>query len=361
MLYLNLAKHILYHNLGWIPYPSICTYLITWRCELNCYMCNIPSLQDKAELDTQQVKSLFEQFKELDVVRITGGEPFVRKDLEEIVEYIISHCNPSTVVLNTNGYQSQRIIEFSKGFMLPSNKRGQRGVSSSPEFHYRVSLDGMGEWHDEIRGVKGAFERAQTTLEELVRLRKEKGLCVGVNLTITRKNIDQIEPLQDLCQRLGVDLQYQVARRDRYLYENYQEGERDMELDFFEPFSQDEIERIVEALSRDTRSFDFKEGLVKKFFNEGLKNRLLYNKREPDTRCVALTSHIRILPDGKVPICIQSNTRVGDLTKETLEELWFGKKIERYRKMVRECPGCWMPCDVIPSAIYTGSLFKALL
>ncbi|MFN3467583.1 MAG: SPASM domain-containing protein, partial [Candidatus Brocadiales bacterium] len=165
---------------------------------------------------------------------------------------------------------------------------------------------------------------------------------------------------QAFCQRLGADLQYQVARRDRYLYENYQEKEREMELDFFDPFSQDELEKIVECVSMDNTSFDFKEGLVKRFFNEGLKNRLLYGKRKPDTPCVALTSHIRILPDGRVPICIQSNVKVGDLTKETLEELWFGQKIERYRKMVRECPGCWMPCDVIPSAIYTGSLFKAL-
>lgn len=352
-LYLNLAKHILYHNLGWIPYPSICTYLITWRCELNCFMCNIPELQDKAELDTSQAKALFEQFNGLDVVRITGGEPFVRKDLEEIIEHILTHCGTGTVVLNTNGYQSQRIIEFARG--LPSVGNGPAA------FHFRVSLDGVGDRHDEIRGVKGAFERAKETLEELVGLRKEKGLCVGVNLTITRKNIDQIEPLQDFCQRLGIDLQYQVARRDRYLYENYQEKEREMELDFFDSFSQEEIEKIVECVSRDNTSFDFKEGLVKKFFNEGLKNRLLYGKRKPDTPCVALTSHIRILPDGRVPVCIQSNTRVGDLTKETLEELWFGQKIERYRKMVRECPGCWMPCDVIPSAIYTGSLFKAML
>ncbi|MFN3466813.1 MAG: radical SAM protein, partial [Candidatus Brocadiales bacterium] len=183
-LYLNLAKHILYHNLGWIPYPSICTYLITWRCELACYMCNIPELQDKAELDTSQAKALFSQFKGLDVVRITGGEPFVRKDLEEIIEHILIHCGTNTVVLNTNGYQSQRIIEFARG--IPSVGNG------SATFHFRVSLDGAGDRHDEIRGVKGAFERAQTTLEELVGLRKEKGLSVGVNLTITRKNIDQI-------------------------------------------------------------------------------------------------------------------------------------------------------------------------
>ncbi len=347
-MYLNLLKHIVYNNLGLITYPCICTYLITWRCELNCYMCNIPSLENKDELSTEQVKALFRQFKQLDVLRITGGEPFVRKDLEEVVNYILAHCGPSTVVLNTNGYQSQRIIGFAE-------EMAARG------FHFRISLDGVGERHDEIRGVGGAFNRAQETMEELVKLRKEKGFSVGVNLTITRRNIDQIRPLQDFCRKLGVDLQYQVARRDRYLYENSQEGEREMELDLFDSFTREEVERIVEALANDTESFNFKEGLVKNFFNEGLKNRLVYDKKRPDTPCVALTSHIRILPDGKVPVCIQSNTKIGDLTKESLEELWFGKKIERYRRMVKECPGCWMPCDVIPSAIYTGSLFKALL
>ncbi|HHT9117003.1 MAG TPA: radical SAM/SPASM domain-containing protein [Candidatus Hypogeohydataceae bacterium YC38] len=346
-LYLNLLKHILFNNLNIIPTPSLCTFLVTWRCELKCYMCRIPGLKDKSEMDTSQVKAIFNDLNTLDVVRITGGEPFVREDLPEIVQHIIRTSNPSTIMINTNGFQTSKIIDFAEAM-------------GSPRFHFRISLDAVGERHDEIRCLRGAFQRAYDTLKGLVKLREGLGFCVGVNITITKRNIDQIEPLQRLCQGLGVDLQYQMARDDRYLLEPNDGDFRQSEFSFFDPLSEEELAEIVEGISRDTRSYNFKEGLVKRYFNEGLRNRLLYGKKTPNTRCVALTSHIRILPNGEVPICIHSNTRVGDLTKQSLREIWFGKGIEHYREMVRNCPGCWMPCEVAPNAIYTGSILRAL-
>lgn len=345
-LYLNILKHILFNNLGIVPAPSLCTFLVTWRCELRCYMCNIPNLGDKSEMNLDQIKAIFNQLNTLDAVRLTGGEPFVREDLSEIVEHILETSNPSTIILNTNGFQTSKIIGFAERF-------------GSPGFHFRVSLDGVGERHDEIRCMKGAYDKALDTLKELIRLRKALGLCIGVNLTITRRNIDQIGPLQELCQGLGVDLIYQIARDDRYLLEPEPVERRRAEFSFFDSLSQKDLEGIVEMVSKDTRSYNFREGLVKRFFNEGLRNRLLYGKKVPSTRCVALTSHIRILPNGELPICIHSGTRVGDLRRQDFRELWFGPEIERYRRMVRECPGCWIPCEVAPNAIYTGSILRS--
>ncbi|OHB36933.1 MAG: hypothetical protein A3C38_03850 [Planctomycetes bacterium RIFCSPHIGHO2_02_FULL_50_42] len=347
-LYLNLLKHIVYNNINRIPAPALCTFLITWRCELKCSMCSIPEREDKAEMDTAQVKAVFDQLDTLDVVRITGGEPFVRDDLAEVVRHIIKVSDPGTIMINTNGIQTQKIVAFARDL-------------GSPRFHFRVSLDGVGERHDEIRG-RNAFNKAHATLEGLVRVRARQGIALGVNLTITGKNIDQMEPMQKMCSDLGVDLQYQLARDDRYLLEPHLDTEVGGrgEFSFLDPFSPEDINRILDNISRDTRSFNFREGLVKKFFNKGLRNRLLHNKKVPNTKCVALTSHIRILPTGEVPICIHSNTIVGDLTRQNFHELWFGEKIERHRKTVRNCPGCWMPCEVAPNAIYTGSIVKAL-
>ncbi|MEE9558781.1 MAG: radical SAM protein [Candidatus Brocadiales bacterium] len=348
-LYLNLLKHVIYNNLRWTPAPALCTFLITWRCELKCSMCSIPEREDKAEMDTDQIKAVFDQLDQLDVVRITGGEPFVRDDLEEVVRHIIKVSDPSVMMINTNGIQTQKIVEFADEL-------------GSPRFHFRVSLDGVDSHHDDIRGAK-SFDKAYATLDGLVRLRERRGIALGVNLTITRGNIDQIEPLQEMCDGLGVDLQYQLARDDRILLESRSDtdemGKRG-EFSFLDPFTPEEIDRILENILKDTQSFNFREGLIKKFFNEGLKNRLLYNKKTPSTRCVALTSHIRILPTGEVPVCIHSNTIVGDLTKQDFRELWYGEEMERYRETVRNCPGCWMPCEVAPNAIYTGSIIKAL-
>ncbi|MFQ5956747.1 MAG: radical SAM protein, partial [Candidatus Brocadiales bacterium] len=105
-------------------------------------MCSIPEREDKREMDTAQIKAIFDQLDTLDVVRITGGEPFVRDDLDEIVRHIIRVSDPSTIMINTNGIQTDKIVEFAKGV-------------GSPRFHFRVSLDGVGSRHDEIRCFKG--------------------------------------------------------------------------------------------------------------------------------------------------------------------------------------------------------------
>ena len=63
-----------------------------------------------------------------------------------------------------------------------------------------------------------------------------------------------------------------------------------------------------------------------------------------------------MLPDGRVPIC-QFNTRsVGNLREKSFEEIWFGEEGTRGRQWVKDCPGCWAECEVLPSAVYTGDL-----
>ncbi|MEE9584574.1 MAG: radical SAM protein [Candidatus Brocadiales bacterium] len=347
-LYLNLLKHIVYNNLNWVPEPSICTFLITWRCELKCSMCSLPGMDDNGEMNTEQIKTVFSQLDCLDVVRITGGEPFVRNDLKEIVRHIIETSNPSAIILNTNGIQTQKIVEFAREL-------------GSSRFMFRVSLDAVGSKHDEIRGVEGAFEKTMSTLMEMVRLRERLGFSLGINMTIMKRNMDQIVALQELSRQLGVDLHYQIARDDRSLLEPRQKRVGPRELSFFDSFTRGELERIIEDIFKDSRGYNFKESLVKRYFHEGLKNRVLRGEKTPRPRCVSLTSHIRILPTGEVPICIHSNERIGDLTKQDYREIWFGEEIEPYRRMVRDCPGCWIRCEMAPSAIYTGDILRALV
>ncbi|MGE3775997.1 MAG: SPASM domain-containing protein, partial [Pirellulaceae bacterium] len=92
----------------------------------------------------------------------------------------------------------------------------------------------------------------------------------------------------------------------------------------------------------------------------GIRNRLLYKSAVPNPPCVALNSHLRIFPNGDVPTCQFNTERIGNLRRQSFQEIWHGSKSENQRQWVRECPGCWAECEVVPNAIYTLDLTRAL-
>ena len=121
-------------------------------------MCEIWRKNNQDEMTLEQIEALFSQFRRLDGIRITGGEPFLRSDLSKIVNIIQRHTNPGVVHITTNGFLTERIIEFTKS------------VDNPYKIHFKISIDAVGEKHDDIRGVPGAYKEALDTLRELARL-----------------------------------------------------------------------------------------------------------------------------------------------------------------------------------------------
>ena len=75
-------------------------------------------------------------------------------------------------------------------------------------------------------------------------------------------------------------------------------------------------------------------------------------------RCVALRSHLRLLPDGGVPVCQFNTQRAGNLLAQGFDEVWHGPQAREQREWVDTCNGCWAECEVVPNALYSGDLLK---
>jgi MoaA/NifB/PqqE/SkfB family radical SAM enzyme len=73
---------------------------------------------------------------------------------------------------------------------------------------------------------------------------------------------------------------------------------------------------------------------------------------------VALRSHLRLLPDGSVPVCQFNTERVGNLLEQPFDEVWQGLPARAQRTWVGGCSGCWAECEVVPNALYSGDLIK---
>jgi radical SAM protein with 4Fe4S-binding SPASM domain len=182
-------------------------YLIFWvtnLCDAHCPMC---FLKDKLNKDTQNNLSLgeFERiFNSLgrvkDNIILGGGEPFLRRDIDEICISADRICRPSLLTIPTNG-NNPKII-FSK----------VKSILESIDAHLllSLSLDGLPKTHERIRGVDGIFARLQETYEGLITLREifYPRLELQINTTLFKDNYEEFPQLYEFLKDRFADVQF---------------------------------------------------------------------------------------------------------------------------------------------------------
>lgn len=163
------------------------SFEVTNLCNLKCnHCCNDSSLFANKGLSKKEIFDLIDDLSKINTISIylTGGEPTIFPDFEEIIEYIYN--KKIDLVLATNGYNILPKID-----VIKKNISHRAGVF--------VSLDGLQEVHDEFRGVKGAFENTINAIKALV----DKGISARVSSVVWQKNISQLEEIIKLVKSLG--------------------------------------------------------------------------------------------------------------------------------------------------------------
>jgi len=167
----------------------IVVWNITRACNLQCVHCYNDSGPDKTcqEVSTPQAKIVIDDLASFGVPSIlfSGGEPLMRHDLFDLIEYAVGKS--LRAVISTNG----TLIAEDKARRIK-----QLGVS-----YVGISLDGIGPINDRFRGVSGAFERAVQGIRNC----QGAGVRVGLRLTLTRRNVQDIERLFDLFEAEGIE------------------------------------------------------------------------------------------------------------------------------------------------------------
>lgn len=346
--YSNIARSIVNNQLGRIELPSMVTFIVTWRCNLRCFMCDVWKKTDHDDMTPAEARAIFKQMPKLDTLRLTGGEPFLRRDFAQLVGSMLEGTDPTVLHLTTAGVMYERIVEFVKTF-------------GSKKLHLKVSIDAVGDRHDEIRGYRGLYNKSLRTLRTLAELREQYGFYLGVNQTLSDKNWDHIEPLREAMGELGIPVHYAIATDHYTLYRLNTSKEKekpDMRSVSLSDFTPEQLQYIFDQLDRRDAINDVPEWIVQRYYLHGLKNRLLKGIDSPKPQCIELHNHMRLMPNGDVMTCVYYPTVVGNLRKQTLQEVWYGDAIKPERELVKKCVGCWAGCEVKPNAIYTGDIVK---
>jgi MoaA/NifB/PqqE/SkfB family radical SAM enzyme len=354
---LHYPLRVLQNQRGWVPRPSFCTYLVCNRCNARCGMCDSWRIPRGVELDADQVYAVFRKLGSLDAVRLSGGEPFLRADLLPLAEAVVEASTPALLHITTNGSFPERLLGFVRSFSRPRR------------LHVMVSFDGMHEVHDQSRGRRVSFERALASVDALV-AERSRGIQVSVNHTIiSRAALRDHAELSALMAERGVDTQWVLAYAESSMYALGRRGQRAPELipmrgyplhpdlDRGEclAFAEAELCALGRIRSRSLR-------LAKRYYLQGLLARLQGEQpARPKPKCVALRSHVRLLPDGAVVVCQFNTEPIGNLTLQSFEDLWHAAAARRAREWVDACSGCWAECEVMPNAIYSGDLLAHAL
>lgn len=144
--------YMLFRALGWPKMlPINLTVGLTYRCNSRCKTCNVWQMKSDNELSTEEFDEVFRKLGEAYWFTMSGGEPFLKDDLVKICQSAHDNCKPGIINIPTNGLLFK---------VIPKRVEEILEVCPKSKIIANLSLDGVGEQHNEIRGVKGNFERA---------------------------------------------------------------------------------------------------------------------------------------------------------------------------------------------------------
>ena len=211
-LFTKIAPYLFdYKRKRWFGYknfqPMTVTYSVTAACQSRCKTCQIGHMymehpeRAKNDLSLDEIEKIFKSMKPVYFFNLSGGEPFLRKDLPDIVALACKYLRPRVIHTPTNAILSDRIIKNTDEIISIV-----RAYDSSVPFTVKPSIDGVGDLHDEIRGVKGNFEQLLKTINGLRKLEdKYDNFHLELGTVISNFNIDHLEEIEDFVHSLGVE------------------------------------------------------------------------------------------------------------------------------------------------------------
>lgn len=302
-------------------------FFVTNRCNAKCKHCFYwENLNKKDELSLEEIEEISKKLGTVQVLLLSGGEPLLRDDIFEIISIFIRNNNTKVVSIPTNA-------------LLPSHiaKVTERLALNFPEITFSInpSIDELFEKNDEIRGIKGAFEKSISTLHEIEKLRKKyTNIELVVNTTVSDFNYGEIDKMIEYFK--GFDITY-------HNFELLRGSPKEKNM-ILPP-----LEEIKKIHSKALRARNFyidkgKSGLIEKIsvlgitkYSQTIKENVLDSGGLPFV-CSAGKNIIVLDPNGDVKLC-ELLPSVGNLKEHNydIEQLLNSKTARQMSETVKKC------------------------
>lgn len=351
-LYNNIIYNLPY---GYAPLPRVVFWLITNRCNLRCYMCpfhgkdgaNFMSYKD--ELSTEECYKVIDNLEKSYRFSVKpligfmgGGEPFCKRDIFKILSYLTKKGFKFTVTTN---------------FSVMNKKMIDRLLGLKPK-DIRISLDGIGKTHDDVRGVKGTFDKVISNIKYIRQKSKRKTQRIRLNTVMLDNNIKDLYKMIDLARELSCDLNFQhLGFIDKKHFDAHCMltkkvlGTKAIKNTSFMTPKVRYVKKIIinyEGLKKYA-----KQKKVNLTFLPDIKKEEIYpyymdlDNYVHSDRCTYVWGAARISDKGDIFPCL--GYIFGNIMKADFDVIWNNKKARRFRKNLKKYklfPACIRCCKI---------------
>ncbi|MFZ0521469.1 MAG: radical SAM protein [Candidatus Acidiferrales bacterium] len=295
----------------------------TENCQAKCISCDYWKTRWQDGMDTERAIKLVNEISDAGIrnLRFTGGEPLLRRDFFHVLK-------------QSNTSLFKRIIVQTNGLLL---KKLYKEVNDSPITDVAVSLDGLKETNDQIRGIQGYFDLGMEGIRLL------RGKHVAISVTPNRISAKELGTLADVAESLGAHVEINILSRSLFFL-------KDADLDSLWPGRNDvaEIAKFVrDKLRRPAYEVDY----ITRYYNH-----------EPldEPACVLGFLQVFVLSNGDVLTGCYPLKPVGNILKDSLQDVLASEAYARQAGAMirRECPGC--TCGVESSLAMKHAAASAL-
>ncbi|WP_169305917.1 MULTISPECIES: radical SAM protein [Acidobacterium] len=278
---------------------------LTENCQARCISCDYWKTHWKDGLNTARAIALIDEIHDLSIgsLRFTGGEPLLRKDFFEVLERSQAR-RFKKIVLQTNGLLLERFHEK---------------VNASPITHINVSIDGMRESNDRIRGIDGYFDQAIRG----IRLLKDKK--IGFSVTLNGVSAAELRELAKMARDLGAELGFNILSRNLFFLAN-------ADLVSLWP-EKDRVGEIESFVREEMQRPGFEVDYIRDYYS---------GAQLDEPACVLGYLQVFILSNGDVLTGCYPLPPVGNVVQSSLKEILHSEAYRRQAEAMvrRECPGC---------------------
>ncbi len=340
------ARDIVRANFDRCSLPYKVTLVGTYHCNFRCEMCGIWEKKSAGEMTPAEVESFFGQWPQFSWVHLTGGELFMRRDLEDLVMAIMER-DRALYLLNfpTTGWFGDRTVQLVERIL-------RRGIG---RLMTTISIDGPKELHDAMRGLPGSWERGIETFRRL-RAIKSRNFQVVAGMTLFAKNASFVNATIGAIREVVPGF----ARTDLHLNIGHESSHYFGNSGYLAGSGTNPVADAIEAHRAETGHRlhpvkfleDRYQGLVSDY----------YSVHRSPLPCTALASSCFIDAQWELFPCSIWGRSLGNLRHEAfdLRRLWTTDLAKSTRQDVvdEQCPHCWTPCEAYPTIL--GNLVKAV-
>ena len=286
--------------------PSVIQFPINNICNSKCQMCNIWQQRKEHEITPLEIyKALSNDlFSDVSAIGLNGGEPTLRDDLSEVAKACIESLpNLRSIALITNGLRPHLVIPRVEG-LYATTKEANVNLS------IMISLDGVGDIHDLVRGRKGNFSATQECMSYF--LANSVGDYHSYGCTLIKDNIQHAEKLMLFARDQNIYCRFRVGIPHQRLYNRSNDN----------TFSLSGQERFHLANFLETLIFNYETDNARKVFLRNLRNQVAYYSPRANG-CAWQGEGVTLESNGNLSYCAVQSPSIGNLIESPADAASF--------------------------------------